>query len=145
MADELDASPAERAKPGKAGRTPASEQLKRVGAKMLFDKTLTSSDTGGQGRILIPKVRPSMLQRQLHPWLHYLGECEQVAAAEHLPAVDSQTGVSIPFIDTLGNSYTLKFRFWANGQGRIFILEGTQPIQAGLRTLGPAALLQLHD
>ena len=36
---------------------PASQQLASIKAELLFDKTLTMSDTNGQGRILIPKAR----------------------------------------------------------------------------------------
>ena len=53
----------------------------------------------------------------------------QSAAAEHFPPIDNQTGTTVNFVDTLGNAYTLKFRYWANGAGRIFILEGTQQLQ----------------
>ena len=32
------------------------EQLQRVGAKMFFEKQLTSSDVSASGRVVVPKV-----------------------------------------------------------------------------------------
>ena len=60
-----------------------------------------------------------------------LTSCEllQGPAALHFPPVEFQTGINVPLVDTLGNEYSLKFRFWANGAGKIYILEGTQLLQ----------------
>lgn len=52
----------------------------------------------------------------------------QDAAAEYLPQLEFASGMSVPFIDTLGNSYHFRFRFWQN-TSRIFLLEGTQEMQ----------------
>lgn len=61
-------------------------------------------------------------------------------AAEHFPPIEFQSGVNVPLVDTLGNAYNLKFRYWANGPGKIYILEGTQPLQV-LRQWRPLRLL----
>ena len=53
----------------------------------------------------------------------------QDAAAEYLPHLEFASGMSVPFIDTLGHSYHFRFRFWQN-TSRIFLLEGTQEMQA---------------
>ena len=47
--------------PAHIKQRPAAQQLADAKAKLLFDKTLTFSDTNGQGRILIPKARLSFV------------------------------------------------------------------------------------
>ncbi len=36
---------------------PSPEVLEKIGAKIFFQKNLTSSDASGQGRVVVPKVR----------------------------------------------------------------------------------------
>ncbi|KAK9809821.1 hypothetical protein WJX73_009818 [Symbiochloris irregularis] len=88
--------------------TPAGKALAHLQATYLFEKTLTTSDANGQGRIVVPKF----------------------AAREYLPSLDITNGVTVPCCDSLGQKYTLRFRYWVNNQSRMYLLEGTQEAQA---------------
>lgn len=44
----------------------ATELLTKLGVEVLFEKVLTSSDTGGHGRIVIPKVHKQNTRSPLH-------------------------------------------------------------------------------
>mmetsp|Transcript_38811 Transcript_38811/g.109818 ORF Transcript_38811/g.109818 Transcript_38811/m.109818 type:complete len:352 (-) Transcript_38811:159-1214(-) len=76
-------------------------------AKTLFWKQLTSSDSNGTGRVVIPKA----------------------AAEEHFPRVSSTHGIKLVFLDTFGDKHALQLRFWENKSSKIYLLEGTTPIQ----------------
>jgi len=58
-------------------------------AKTLFWKQLTSSDSNGTGRVVIPKA----------------------AAEEHFPRVSSTHGIKLVFLDTFGDKHALQLRF----------------------------------
>eukprot|EP00798_Chlamydomonas_sp_ICE-L_P025188 gene25188-10825_t len=70
--------------------------LEDVGAKVFFEKALTSSDVGGTGRVVIPKA----------------------IAEQYFPRLDNPSGLPVRAVDTLGRDYSFKFRFWTNNQGR---------------------------
>lgn len=54
----------------------------------------------------------------------------QGLAEAHFPHVESQDGVNLHLVDTLGKRHTFRFRFWINSQSRMYLLEGTQDVQA---------------
>jgi len=65
------------------------DELNALGAEIFYEKTLTSSDANGSGRIVIPKA----------------------VAEVHFPILENQAGISIDAIDSIGNTYGLKFRY----------------------------------
>eukprot|EP00887_Chlorella_sp_A99_P002330 scaffold10.g2330.t1 len=71
-------------------------------------QVLTTSDANGSGRIVIPK---------------------NVAEA-HFPAVESQDGVEVAVADSCSGRHAFRFRYWINSQSRMYLLEGTQDVQA---------------
>ncbi|KAI8477513.1 MAG: DNA-binding pseudobarrel-protein domain-containing protein-containing protein [Monoraphidium minutum] len=83
------------------------EQLQRVGAKVFFEKQLTSSDVSASGRVVVPKA----------------------VAEQYFPKLDSPTGMSLQVEDAHGGTYTLRWRFWINNQSRMYLLEGTADLQ----------------
>mmetsp|Transcript_28708 Transcript_28708/g.74397 ORF Transcript_28708/g.74397 Transcript_28708/m.74397 type:complete len:307 (-) Transcript_28708:70-990(-) len=82
--------------------SPNSDEL-----TVLLEKRLTSSDSNGAGRVVIPKA----------------------AAEEHFPEVSATTGLPIQFQDSYGTVHPLLLRYWDNKASRIYILEGTAAIQ----------------
>eukprot|EP00210_Caulerpa_lentillifera_P002330 g2235.t2 len=90
--------------------SPVSEISKAINAMeatVFYEKRLTSSDANGAGRIVIPKA----------------------VAETYFPILENQSGVPISAIDTLGNSYHFRFRFWINNQSRMYLLEGASELQ----------------
>ncbi|GBF88542.1 hypothetical protein Rsub_01257 [Raphidocelis subcapitata] len=83
------------------------EQLQRVGAKMFFEKQLTSSDVSASGRVVVPKA----------------------VAETYFPRLDTPTGMTLSVEDADGDLHSLKWRFWINNQSRMYLLEGTAPLQ----------------
>eukprot|EP00877_Chromochloris_zofingiensis_P001165 jgi/Chrzof1/11049/Cz05g21210.t1 len=81
--------------------------LEDIGAKVFFEKQLTSSDVSASGRVVVPKA----------------------VAEQYFPKIDSATGTEIDVEDASGNTYTLRFRFWINNQSRMYLLEGTADLQ----------------
>ncbi|KAL4431723.1 hypothetical protein ABPG77_002939 [Micractinium sp. CCAP 211/92] len=89
----------------------AREKIKAQGGSILFEKVLTSSDVSGTGRLVIPKSQ----------------------AEAHFPRLEEQSGMNLEMTDTEGSTHTLRFRFWANNQSRMYLLEHTSPVQAKYR------------
>lgn len=61
---ENDAGEQEEEDPGLA----VAKTLEGLGAKVFYEKPLTSSDANGSGRVVIPKVGRSMMETQLE-WI----------------------------------------------------------------------------
>jgi hypothetical protein len=59
--------------------------MERLKAKIIFEKILSSSDTAGRGRIIVPKS----------------------VAESQFPAINDQNGIDIPVFDVFGQQYTL--------------------------------------
>ncbi|KDD73307.1 hypothetical protein H632_c2318p0, partial [Helicosporidium sp. ATCC 50920] len=79
-----------------------------MGARVLFEKTLTSSDANGAGRIVIPKGH----------------------AESHFPTLpgDDQKGIVLPMFDTFGKRHNFRFRYWINNASRMYLLEDAQAV-----------------
>lgn len=80
--------------------------LEDMGATLFFEKPLTSSDASGSGRVVIPKA----------------------IAEQYFPRLDNQVGVPVDAVDTIGNVYNFRFRFWINNQSRMYLLEGASEL-----------------
>lgn len=76
--------------------------LEKLGASVIFEKPLTSSDTAGSGRVVIPKA----------------------IAEQYFPRLEQPNGIPLTAVDTRGREYTFKFRFWINNQSRMYLMEG---------------------
>jgi hypothetical protein len=83
------------------------KQLEDIGAKVFFEKQLTSSDVSASGRVVVPKA----------------------IAEQYFPRIDNPGGTELTVQDAAGDSYTLRFRFWINNQSRMYLLEGTAELQ----------------
>lgn len=101
-----------------------SKALQNLGARVIFEKSLTSSDAAS-GRVVLPKA----------------------VAEKYLPMIEAANGTTIEVSDISGNVYDCKFRYWANGQSRMYLLEGTSPIQAHykMRTTDLLIVAQRQD
>ncbi|KAL3144170.1 hypothetical protein ABBQ32_003954 [Trebouxia sp. C0010 RCD-2024] len=102
-----------------ASTLPGAKSWESIGASVLFEKVLTSSDINPQGRIVVPKAH----------------------AEKHLPSLEKQTPSEVHAQDTFGNQIVFKYRFWSNNQSRMYLLEGTQKIRAAY-SLGPGDVIQ---
>ncbi|GJY91790.1 B3 domain-containing transcription factor FUS3-like protein [Tanacetum coccineum] len=70
----------------------------------LFPKKLQKSDVNNVGRIILPKQ----------------------PAETHLPRLSDDESMLLPVIDMDGvDVWSLKFRYWANNQSRMYVFEGT--------------------
>lgn len=98
---------------------PGAKSWSKLGANVLFEKVLTSSDINPQGRIVVPKAN----------------------AEKHLPFLEKQAPSEVYATDTFGNPVVFKFRFWINNQSRMYLLEGTQKIRSAYH-LGPGDVIQ---
>lgn len=87
--------------------TRVKEALEAMGAEIFYEKALTSSDASGSGRIVIPKAIAEM----------------------YFPILENQAGIPIDAIDSMGNAYFFRFRFWINNQSRMYLLEGAAELQ----------------
>lgn len=76
--------------------------LEDLGAVVFFEKPLTSSDTSGSGRVVIPKA----------------------IAEQYFPRLEQPNGIPVTAVDTKGRQYTFKYRFWVNNQSRMYLMEG---------------------
>eukprot|EP01025_Chloroclados_australasicus_P058171 TRINITY_DN7284_c2_g1_i1.p2 TRINITY_DN7284_c2_g1~~TRINITY_DN7284_c2_g1_i1.p2 ORF type:complete len:339 (-),score=67.52 TRINITY_DN7284_c2_g1_i1:193-1209(-) len=94
--------PAPPAQPNTNGNFEIYDKLKSREAVVFYEKPLTSSDSNGAGRVVIPK---------------------QVAHA-HFPLFQDHTPQVLQAEDTEGAHYDLRFRFWVNGSSRMYLLEG---------------------
>ncbi|RHN46684.1 putative transcription factor B3-Domain family [Medicago truncatula] len=68
----------------------------------LFEKTLTASDVGRLGRMVLPK------------------SCVET----YFPPISEPGGVYLQIEDVKGKKLVFKFRFWPNNSSRIYVLEG---------------------
>ena len=80
----------------------AANRMEVAKAPVMFEKTLTHSDTSGGGRIVIPKA----------------------VAELHFPTIDDQQGCMVAVVDVFGGTSSLRFRYWVNNNSRMYILEG---------------------
>jgi hypothetical protein len=83
------------------------KQLEEIGAKIFFEKLLTTSDVSASGRIVVPKA----------------------VAEQFFPRLDVPGGTELVAEDAAGGKHTLRFRFWVNNQSRMYLLEGTSGLQ----------------
>ncbi|KAF8073022.1 B3 domain-containing protein [Scenedesmus sp. PABB004] len=83
------------------------KQLEDIGAKVFFEKQLTSSDVSASGRVVVPKA----------------------IAEQYFPRIDTPIGTDLAVEDAAGELYSLRFRFWINNQSRMYLLEGTAELQ----------------
>lgn len=125
-----------------------TKALADMGAIVIYEKALTSSDASGSGRVVVPKVESQIsclagglhgcmglallclrhLQNIVPPFtrLHVLlPACPflQAVAELYLPRLEAQTGITLTATDTLGHNYNLRFRCvvwlaWASMRGR---------------------------
>ncbi|GAB4817320.1 hypothetical protein N2152v2_004366 [Parachlorella kessleri] len=81
----------------------------------LFQKRLTSSDTGRLGRIVLPST-------QAHKWF---------------PDIRDKAGLDFGFLDSEGGKHCVTFKYWQNGKPHklMYLFEGTRAFCAnkGLR------------
>ncbi|KAK9809085.1 hypothetical protein WJX72_009181 [[Myrmecia] bisecta] len=87
--------------------TSGRQALEQLGANVLFEKVLTSSDVTTGRRIVIPKAH----------------------AEQYLPSCEQPDGVHVTAHDRDNNQYELRLRFWINNSSRMYLLEGTQALQ----------------
>ncbi|KAK7302099.1 hypothetical protein RJT34_12979 [Clitoria ternatea] len=71
----------------------------------LFEKTLSASDAGRIGRLVLPKA----------------------CAEAYFPPISQSEGVPLRVQDAKGNEWTFQFRFWPNNNSRMYVLEGVTP------------------
>jgi len=64
------------------------DDLQRVGAKVFFEKQLTSSDVNASGRVVVPKA----------------------VAEQYFPKLENPTGQTLDVEDAQGDTYTLRWR-----------------------------------
>lgn len=96
------------------------KQLEDIGAKVFFEKQLTSSDVSASGRVVVPKVGvarstaastrhsspPAVCQLLTLSLLRFL----QAIAEQYLPRIDTPGGTELTVEDAAGDTYTLRFR-----------------------------------
>ncbi|XP_057772571.1 B3 domain-containing transcription repressor VAL2-like isoform X2 [Salvia miltiorrhiza] len=71
----------------------------------LFEKTLSASDAGRIGRLVLPKA----------------------CAEAYFPTINQSEGIPIRIQDIKGKEWTFQFRFWPNNNSRMYVLEGVTP------------------
>ncbi|KAF5186556.1 B3 domain-containing protein [Thalictrum thalictroides] len=71
----------------------------------LFEKTLSASDAGRIGRLVLPK------------------KC----AEAYFPTISQPEGVPLKVQDAKGSEWVFQFRFWPNNNSRMYVLEGVTP------------------
>ncbi|KAH9307875.1 hypothetical protein KI387_035786, partial [Taxus chinensis] len=75
----------------------------------LFEKTLSASDAGRIGRLVLPKA----------------------CAEAYFPPISQPEGVPLAVQDAKGKDWVFQFRYWPNNNSRMYVLEGVTPcIQA---------------
>ncbi|EFJ20862.1 hypothetical protein SELMODRAFT_451635 [Selaginella moellendorffii] len=77
----------------------------------LFEKTLTASDAGRIGRLVLPKA----------------------CAEAFFPPISSPEGIPIKMSDSKGQEWQFQFRFWPNNSSRMYVLEGITPCVKALQ------------
>ncbi|KAK1368520.1 Zinc finger-type transcription factor [Heracleum sosnowskyi] len=68
----------------------------------LFEKTLSASDAGRIGRLVLPKK----------------------GTEAYLPEITNPEGIPLMMQDMKGNEWVFQFRFWPNNNSRMYVLEG---------------------
>ncbi|XP_010522012.1 PREDICTED: B3 domain-containing transcription repressor VAL1-like isoform X1 [Tarenaya hassleriana] len=71
----------------------------------LFEKTLSASDAGRIGRLVLPKA----------------------CAEAYFPSIHQSEGIPLKIQDVKGKEWTFQFRFWPNNNSRMYVLEGVTP------------------
>ncbi|KAK6932489.1 Zinc finger, CW-type [Dillenia turbinata] len=71
----------------------------------LFEKTLSASDAGRIGRLVLPK------------------KC----AEAYFPPISQPEGLPLKVQDFKGKEWVFQFRFWPNNNSRMYVLEGVTP------------------
>ncbi|XP_019418888.1 PREDICTED: B3 domain-containing protein Os07g0563300-like isoform X2 [Lupinus angustifolius] len=71
----------------------------------LFQKTLSASDAGRIGRLVLPK------------------KC----AEAYFPPISHPEGLPLKILDAKGKEWIFQFRFWPNNNSRMYVLEGVTP------------------
>ncbi|KAE9599307.1 putative transcription factor & chromatin remodeling CW-Zn-B3/VAL family [Lupinus albus] len=71
----------------------------------LFQKTLSASDAGRIGRLVLPK------------------KC----AEAYFPSITQPEGLPLKILDAKGKEWIFQFRFWPNNNSRMYVLEGVTP------------------
>ncbi|KAH7624747.1 putative B3 domain-containing protein [Nannochloris sp. 'desiccata'] len=84
----------------------AQKRLQEMGATIMFEKCLTTSDTSGTGRVVIPKT----------------------VAETNFPNIEDQNGIMVDVQDVFGKKFTFKYRFWVNNASRMYLVENTQEL-----------------
>ncbi|XP_073028625.1 B3 domain-containing protein Os07g0563300-like isoform X1 [Primulina eburnea] len=77
----------------------------------LFEKTLSASDAGRIGRLVLPK------------------KC----AEAYFPPIAQPEGLPLKVLDVKGKEWVFQFRFWPNNNSRMYVLEGITPCIQSLR------------
>ncbi|XP_073025859.1 B3 domain-containing protein Os07g0563300-like [Primulina eburnea] len=77
----------------------------------LFEKTLSASDAGRIGRLVLPK------------------KC----AEAYFPPIAQPEGLPLEVLDVKGKEWVFQFRFWPNNNSRMYVLEGITPCIQSLR------------
>ncbi|KAG9133803.1 hypothetical protein Leryth_018401 [Lithospermum erythrorhizon] len=96
--------------------SPTTDQLPRIPEANcvltpLFEKTLSASDAGKIGRLVLPK------------------KC----AEAYLPQISHSEGLPLEVLDAKGNKWVFQFRFWPNNNSRMYVLEGITPCLQALQ------------
>ncbi|OIW19039.1 hypothetical protein TanjilG_10600 [Lupinus angustifolius] len=71
----------------------------------LFEKTLSASDAGRIGRLILPKA----------------------CAEAYFPPISQPDGLPLRIHDVKGKEWVFQFRFWPNNNSRMYVLEGVTP------------------
>ncbi|KAG7573098.1 DNA-binding pseudobarrel domain superfamily [Arabidopsis suecica] len=71
----------------------------------LFEKTLSASDAGRIGRLVLPKA----------------------CAEAYFPPISQSEGIPLKIQDVRGKEWTFQFRYWPNNNSRMYVLEGVTP------------------
>lgn len=146
----------------------ARHRMEVLGAKTFYEKVLTTSDTSGSGRIVIPKViyPPffSFSKRGVggggggapfespviwcctlkYMVVHFLLPMQGIAEA-NFPHIEQQMGINLPLIDVFGKKYSFRYRFWINNASRMYLVEGTQDLQRRFRlSVGDVLMFAKH-
>ncbi|CAN8247490.1 unnamed protein product [Cochlearia groenlandica] len=90
----------------------------------LFEKTLSASDAGRIGRLVLPKA----------------------CAEAYFPPISQSEGIPLKIQDIKGKEWTFQFRFWPNNNSRMYVLEGVTPcIQSMLLQAGDTVTFSRVD
>ncbi|KAL2341951.1 hypothetical protein Fmac_009891 [Flemingia macrophylla] len=83
----------------------------------LFQKTLSASDAGRIGRLVLPKkcAEVGLEILQAISWITYF------------PPISQPEGLPLKILDAKGKEWIFQFRFWPNNNSRMYVLEGVTP------------------